>query len=344
MRIDAGIAGNVDGVAGAARAAETGGFSTAWIAELEHDPFLQCLQALEATSTLRIGTAIAVAFARSPMTTATTGYDLARYGKGRFILGLGSQIKPHIERRFSMQWSHPAARMREFVVAMRSIWSCWRDGTPLDFRGEFYTHTLMTPMFVPASHQWGPPPVFIAGVGPKMTQVAGEVADGFIFHGFTTERYLHEVTLPALRAARAGAGKTMEGFTVCGPAFLATGASDAEIEASKQRIRKQLAFYASTPAYAPVLELHGWGDLQPVLRVMSVRGKWDEMADLITDEMLGEFAAVGTPDEVAPELVRRFSDVADSISLYTLSGPDAGLLDAMRHALSDRTAPAKEPS
>jgi probable F420-dependent oxidoreductase len=341
VQIDAGIAGDVDGVANAARAAEDNGYRKAWIAELQHDPFLQCLQALEATTTLTIGTSIAVAFARSPMTLATTSYDLARYGRGRFVLGLGSQIKPHIERRFSMPWSHPAARMREFVLAMRAIWDSWQDGTPLQFRGEFYAHTLMTPMFIPPTHEWGPPPVYLAGVGPEMTRVAGEVAQGFLFHGFTTRRYLHEVTIPTLRAARESVGKTMDGFAVCGPAFLATGNTDREIEAAKQRIRKQLAFYASTPAYARVLELHGWGELQPVLQVMSTRGKWDEMAELITDEMLSEFVAVGSPDEVATELAERFADVATSISLYTLGGVDAGLLAAMRRELAKRgTQPA----
>ena len=215
------------------------------------------------------------------MTLATTSYDLARYTQGRFVLGLGSQVKPHIERRFSMPWSHPAPRMREFVSALRAIWACWQDGTKLDFRGDFYTHTLMTPFFSPPAHEWGPPPVYLAGVGPLMTEVAGEVCDGFFFHGFTTPSYLREVTLPALARGRAAGGHA--GSTASTSPVPRSRASPTPRKASPRRssgAKQQIAFYASTPAYRGVLDHHGWGDLQPELTRLSKEGKWVEMGDL----------------------------------------------------------------
>jgi probable F420-dependent oxidoreductase len=334
VQIDSVIAGDIDGVRDAAARVEAEGYARAWTAELAHDPFLVCFQAADATTTLQVGTAITVAFARTPMTLANTAYDLARYSKGRFVLGLGSQIKTHIERRFSMPWSHPAARMREFIQAMRAIWDTWQNGATLDFRGEFYQHTLMTPMFTPPAHAWGPPPVYLAGVGPEMTKVAGEVADGFLCHGFNTPRYVREVTLPALRQARESVGKSMDGFSVSGPGFVAVGTEDAEIEKAKRRIRKQLAFYASTPAYKRVLDLHGWGEIQPELQVMSRQGKWDEMAELITDEILNEFAVVGGPDEVVKEVRARYGDIVSSIGLSTLGSADPALLAQVREQLA----------
>jgi probable F420-dependent oxidoreductase len=341
VQIDAVIAGDIDGVRQAATRIEADGYARAWTAELAHDPFLVCLQAVEATSRLEIGTAITVAFARSPMTLANTAYDLARYSKGRFVLGLGSQIKSHIERRFSMPWSHPAARMREFIQAMRSIWDCWQNGTPLDYRGEFYQHTLMTPMFTPPAHEWGAPPVFLAGVGPEMTKVAGEVADGFLCHGFSTPRYVREVTLPTLRRARESVGKTMAGFYVSGPGFVAVGTDAAEVDRARRRIRKQLAFYASTPAYRRVLDLHGWGEIQPELQVMSRQGKWDEMAELISDEILDEFAVVGGPDEVVSEVRARYGDIVSSIGLSTLGSADPSLLARVREGLAGAGPPGR---
>ncbi|MEY2754000.1 MAG: hypothetical protein RJB65_358, partial [Actinomycetota bacterium] len=259
------------------------------------------------------------AFARNPMNLANIGWDLQAFSKGRFILGLGSQIKPHITKRFSMEWSHPAARMREFVLAMRAIWDCWLNGTKLDFRGDFYTHTLMTPFFTPDRAElagFGVPKIFLAGVGELMTEVAGEVCDGFICHGFTTERYLREVTLPALERGRAKAGKTMEGFEIIGPSFIVTGSDEQQMEAAAKGTRQQIAFYGSTPAYRGVLDLHGWGDLQDELNVLSKRGEWEAMGDLITPEVLEAFAVVGAPETVAPELHKRYGDVIQRISFY----------------------------
>jgi probable F420-dependent oxidoreductase len=209
--------------------------------------------------------------------------------------------------------------MREFVLAMRAIWDCWLNGTKLDFRGEFYTHTLMTPFFTPPASDlagFGPPKIFLAGVGELMTEVAGEVCDGFICHGFTTEKYLREVTIPALARGRAKAGKTMEGFEIVGPSFVVTGNNEKEMAAAAAGTRQQIAFYGSTPAYRPVLDIHGWGDLQERLNTLSKQGKWVEMGELIDDEILNTFAVVGEPETVAPELHTRYGDVIQRISFY----------------------------
>ena len=319
MKIDTGISVNLGEAAQTARDAEAAGFSGGWTAETSHDPFLPLAIAAEHTSNLELGTSIAVAFARSPMTLANTAWDLQAYSKGRFILGLGSQIKPHITKRFSMPWSSPAARMREMVLAIRAIWDCWLNGTPLQFRGEFYKHTLMTPFFTPPASdisEVGTPKIYLAGVGELMTEVAGEVCDGFICHGFTTERYLREVTIPALERGRAKAGKTLEGFDIVGPSFVVTANNEADLAKAAAGTRQQIAFYGSTPAYRPVLELHGWGDLQDRLNSLSKEGKWVEMGNEITDEILDTFAVVGEPEFIGPELNRRYGDVIQRISFY----------------------------
>ncbi|MFN8050577.1 MAG: LLM class F420-dependent oxidoreductase [Acidimicrobiales bacterium] len=301
-----------------AQAAElqAAGYNGIWTAETNHDPFFPLLLAAGTTTEVDLGTSIAVAFARSPMTLAATANDLQAYTGGRFILGLGSQIKPHIERRFSMPWSHPAARMREFVLAMRAIWACWNEGTKLDFRGDFYTHTLMTPFFDPGPNPHGAPRVFLAAVGERMTEVAGEVCDGLICHAFTTERYLREVTIPALERGLAASGRTLADIEISGPAFVVTGADEESFEKSKAGTRQQIAFYGSTPAYRGVLELHGWGDLQPELNRMSKEGKWKEMGDLIDDEILDTFAVIAEPAGIAPAFTARFGDVVDRLSFY----------------------------
>ena len=319
MKVDGGIGSDLRGVPAAARNAEEIGYSGVWTAETAHDPFLPLLLAAEHTTEVELGTSIAVAFARNPMTLANIAWDLQAYSRGRFVLGLGSQIKPHITKRFSMPWSHPAPRMRELVLAIRAIWDTWRNGTPLAFRGEFYTHTLMTPFFAPNPADLDGielPKIFLAGVGELMTEVAGEVCDGFICHGFTTERYLREVTLPALQRGRAKAGKTMEGFEIVGPSFVVSGANDEEMAAAITGTRQQIAFYGSTPAYRGVLELHGWGGLQDELNALSKRGRWAEMGELIDDEVLNTFAVVAEPEGIAPELRARFGDVIQRISFY----------------------------
>src|SRR6476661_1643426 len=259
MRVDGGIGSDLTKVGEATSEAEAAGYDGVWSAETSHDPFLPLLLAAQRTEKLQLGTGIAVAFARSPMTLAQTANDLQAASKGRFLLGLGSQIKPHIVKRFSMEWSHPAARMREFILALQAIWSTWNDGTKLDFRGDFYSHTLMTPFFNPGPNAYGPPKVFLAGVGELMTEVAGEVADGFLCHAFTTEAYLREVTIPALERGLAKSNRTMDSLEISGPAFVVTGTNEEEMAGSIKGTREQIAFYGWTPAYRGVLEHHGWG-------------------------------------------------------------------------------------
>ncbi len=337
MKVDGGIGGNLASAGQQAKELEAAGYSGGWTAETSHDPFLPLLLGAEHTESLELGTSIAVAFARNPMLLANLGWDLQAFSKGRFILGLGSQIKPHITKRFSMEWSHPAPRMREMIMAIRAIWDTWENGTPLAFRGDFYTHTLMTPFFTPDRADlagFGVPKIFLAGVGTLMTEVAGEVCDGFICHGFTTEKYLREVTIPALERGRAKAGKTMEGFEIIGPSFVVTGNTEEEMAAAAAGTRQQIAFYGSTPAYRPVLDIHGWGGLQDELNTLSKQGKWAEMGDLITDEILDAFAVVGQPETVAPELHRRYGDVIQRISFYApyKSDPErwSGVLSALK--------------
>ena len=316
MKVDSGIGLDLSAAGADARSREEAGYSGIWTAETNHDPFLPLVLAAEHTEHIELGTSIAVAFARNPMLLANVGYDLQAYSKGRFILGLGSQIKPHITKRFSMPWSHPAARMRELVLAVRAIWDNWNNGTKLDFRGDFYSHTLMTPFFNPGPNPYGNPKVFLAGVGELMTEVAGEVCDGFICHGFTTEKYLREVTMPALQRGRAKAGKTMDDFEIVGPSFVVTGNDDKQMSEAASGTRQQIAFYGSTPAYKPVLDIHGWGGLQEELNGLSKQGKWVEMGDLIDDEILNTFAVVAEPEKVAPELHRRYDDLIQRITFY----------------------------
>lgn len=318
MKVDGGlgISSNLDAVVQSVADAETAGYDGFWTAETNHDPFFPLVIAAEHSSTIELGTGIAVAFARNPMTLAQIGNDLQLMSQGRFLLGLGSQIKPHITKRFSMPWSSPAARMREFVLAMRAIWDTWATGTKLDFRGDFYTHTLMTPFFDPGPNPFGNPKVFLAAVGEKMTEVVGEVCDGMLCHGFTTERYLREVTLPALERGLQRAGKARTDLELSLPSFVVTGSTEEEMAASAKGVRQQIAFYGSTPAYRPVLELHGWGGLQDELNPLSKQGEWVKMGDLIDDEVLNTFAVVGEPDQLAPELLRRYGDVVERLSFY----------------------------
>ncbi len=325
MKVDGGLgfSGSTDGVGALAKAQEDAGYAGVWTAETSHDPFLPILLGAEHTETIELGTGIAVAFGRTPMTVALTANDLQLASKGRFLLGLGSQIKPHIEKRFSMPWSHPAARMREYVLAMRAIWDNWNGVTDkLDFRGEFYTHTLMTPFFNPGPNPYGPPKVFLAAVGEKMTEVCGEVCDGMLVHGFSTEKYIREVTMPALERGFKAGNRTREGFQLSIPAFVVTGSNDEEMEKAAVGVRRQIAFYGSTPAYKGVFELHGWDDLHPLLNTLSKQGKWEEMGTAINDEVLDAFAVVATPDKVAGELLKRFSDLLDRLSFYAPYGGD----------------------
>lgn len=325
MYIDANIGGSIDGTGGAdlagltaqIAAAERIGHDGVWTTEVSRDPFLPLILAADKSSTLQLGTAVAVAFARNPMSMAVVANDLNTFSGGRFALGLGSQIEAHITRRFSMPWSAPAERMREYVAALQAIWRSWQTGERLDFRGDHYQHTLMTPMFSPGPSPYGPPPVLIAAVGPKMTKVTAEVADGLLVHGFTTARYLREVTMPAVEEGLAGSGRARDQFTTVYPGLVVTGGDEHEFEEAVTQVRRQIAFYGATPAYRGVLDLHGWGDLHSELHQLSKTGDWATMAGLVDDEMLNTFAVVGEPKEVGVQIVRRFGDLVDRFTLYT---------------------------
>jgi probable F420-dependent oxidoreductase len=292
---------------------EQRGYDAAFTAEINNDPFFPLVLAAEHSKTIALTTSISVAFARNPMTLANLAWDLNQYSKGRFTVGLGSQIKPHITRRFSMPWSKPAARMREFIQAMQAIWRCWETGEKLDFNGEFYHHTLMTPMFTPSSKTYGAPGVNLAAVGPLMTEVAAEVANGVIAHGFTTVKYLQDVTLPAVQRGLEKSGRKREEFDVSLPVMVVTGVNEEAFEQSKSAVRSQLAFYASTPTYRPLLELHGWGELQTVANQLTREGRWQEMGALITDEILDTFALVSEDIAQVPALLlQRYGGLADT--------------------------------
>jgi probable F420-dependent oxidoreductase len=317
VKVDTGVmAPSLGDIGPRARELEEMGYDGLLTAETGHDAFLPLALAAEHTERIELATGIAVAFARTPMVLAYTANDLQQMSNGRFILGLGSQIKPHIEKRFSMPWSHPARRMREYILALRAIWSAWNDQVPLKFDGEFYRHTLMTPFFAPPANPFGPPKVFLAAVGEKMTEVAGEVADGIIIHGFTTERYVKEVTVPAIERGLEASGRDRSTFQISGPLFVVTGTNDKELADAERGVKQQIAFYGSTPAYRGVLELHGWGDLQTELNTLSKRGEWVQMGELIDDDILRAFAVVAEPEGVGGELKRRYDGIVDRCSFY----------------------------
>jgi probable F420-dependent oxidoreductase len=317
---------DIEAAATAAEAAGYGGFS---VPETRHDPFTALALAARATSRITLQSAIAVAFARNPMNVAVLANDIQLISAGRFQLGLGSQVRPHIERRFSMPWSHPASRMEEFIGAVRAIWHSWATGDRLAFRGSFYQHTLMTSFFSPGPNPHGNPAILLAAVGGHMTAVAGRVADGMLCHSFTTEAYLRERTLPALRAARG----SLDGFTLSLPVLVVLGADARARAAAEAGVREQIAFYGSTPAYRPVLDLHGWGSLHETLNLMSRRQEWTEMGRLITDDVLEAFAVAGTPAEVAAAIRSRFGDAITRVSVYTPYSPDPEDLAAVTAAL-----------
>ncbi len=315
MKIDAGIGFDLGKAAETAKALEDSGYDGILAAETSHDPFFPLLLAAEHTSRIELYTSIAVAFARNPMVLANLAHDLNAFSKGRFTLGLGSQIKPHITKRFSMPWGKPAAQMKEMIQAIQAIWDCWYDGKPLEFRGEYYTHTLMTPMFTPLDTQYGKPRIVLAAVGPKMTETAASVADGMLIHAFTTEKYLREVTVPTVEKTLAENGRQREDFQLVYPAFAVTADTEEKFNEIKTATCKQIAFYGSTPAYKGVLDLHGWGDLQPELNRLSKIGQWDEMGTMITDDILDAFAVVGEPKDVIKGLKSRYAGLIDRASV-----------------------------
>ena len=331
MLIEAGsgVSASLPEVEAAAAAAEAAGYDGFNVPETRHDAFVSLTLAARATDRIGLTSSIAVAFARNPMSMAVLANDIQLISAGRFRLGLGSQIRPHIERRFAMPWSHPAARMEEFIAAIRAIWQSWATGERLAFRGTFYQHTLMTDFFNPGPNPAGNPPVLLAAVGEQMTKVAGRVADGLLCHSFTTEAYLRERTIPALRAARG----SLDGFELSLPVFVVIGDDDNSRAAAETGVRQQIAFYGSTPAYRPVLDLHGWGELHEKLNLLSRRQDWTAMGSLITDDVLNEFAVAGDPQQVAAGLQRRFGDITTRVSLYTPYQADPAAVRAVTAAL-----------
>ncbi|WP_214103692.1 TIGR03617 family F420-dependent LLM class oxidoreductase [Acrocarpospora catenulata] len=337
MKIDLGLIGSSAAVCGPSAAwAERVGFDGVWASESVTDAFLQAQAALLATERTTVGTAIAVAFARNPMSTAYLGWDLAALSGGRFVMGLGTQIQAHVERRFSMPWSSPVARMRDFLTALDAIWTAWRTGSRLNYEGPHYRHTLMSPVFTPNHHEL-PIPVMIAAVGDRMTELGGELCDGLILHGMTTTAYLDEVTLPALDRGLAAGSRERSEVTLYCPIFMVMGDTEEQFEAMRRKTREQIAFYASTPAYRRVLAGVGYEELQPELQALSRAGEWDQMGDLIDDTLLGHIAVLGRPEEM-PKLCReRFGGRLDRISsYYPWPVEDDRLSDILRGFADDR--------
>jgi probable F420-dependent oxidoreductase len=304
-------------VAADAQAAEAVGFDALWTSEIAHDPYLPLALAAAATTRVGLGTAIALAFTRSPTTTAHTAWDLARLSNGRFILGLGTQVQAHIERRFGLPWAAPAPRLRDYIAAMRAVWASWQTGDRLRHTGEFYRLTLMTPFFNPGPIAHPDVPVFIAGVNQQLCRLAGEGCQGFAVHPFHTARYLQEAILPWINEGLVSAGRTRAAIQISATVFAVTGATGAERAKMRAAVRQQIAFYASTPTYRTLLDLHGWGAIGEQLGPMALRGQWAEMAALISDEMLAAFAVEGeTLADAARQVRARYHGLLDRAGFY----------------------------
>lgn len=312
MKIDA-LAGGLASAGEQSRRMEALGADGVASSEVNHDPFLPLAVAAGQTERVELITSIAIALARNPMTVAVQARDLQDVSHGRFVLGLGSQVKPHITRRFSMPWSDPTQQMTDFVLALRAIWASWRDGTPLRYEGSHYQHTLMPPTMVPEPTPYADPRVVLGAVNPGMARVAGEVADGLHCHGFTTPRWIQEVLLPAIEEGLATSGRTRDDFEISCPVLLATGPDSAAVEQSREVIRTTIAFYGSTPAYRPVLTLHGWEELGVELNLCTKQGRWEDMPALVSDEVLDEFSLTASWDHLADELIARHGSTLDRL-------------------------------
>jgi probable F420-dependent oxidoreductase len=302
---------------------ERSGFDGFWTAETAHDPFLPLSHAAATTERIDLGTQIAVAFARSPMVTASVAWDLQRQTGGRFILGLGTQVKAHIERRFGIKWEAPVSRMREYIESLRAIWNCWQNNEPLRYRGEHYTFTLMSPFFNPGPIDHPDIPIYIAGVNARICQLAGEHCQGLHAHAFHTPRYLAESILPHVEAGLQASGRSRSDFTLVVPIFIVTGRDADEMQRNAIKARAHIAFYASTPTYRAVMEHHGWEDIADTLSQMARRNQWDTMWQQVTNEMLHEIAIVAAPEKVTTEIQARYEGLADRICF----GSDASTAD-----------------
>ena len=319
MKVDAPIAADLTTVAGNAKHLEQLGYDGLRLAETNHDPFLPLTIAAEHTQHIELVTSVAVAFSRNPMSMAVLAHDLNAFAAGRLLLGLGSQVRPHIERRFSMPWHKAAAQMREFIEAMQAIFDCWYEGKRLEYMGQYYHHNLMPATFTPDNLDAPRPRIILSATGPLMTKVAAEVADGMIMHPFSSEKYMREVTLPAIEAGLANSGRQLSQFALDYAPMIATGLSEETITRAMGVLRDRIAFYGCTVAYKPVLDIHGWGDLQDELIQLNRQHRRADMAALISDEMLTTIGIVGPPEEVIETMKQRFSGL---ISRTGFTAPD----------------------
>jgi len=317
MKLDTGLfAPTINEAGDAARAAEEVGFDGLWTAETSHDPFFPLVVAAQQTKTIKLGTSIAVAFPRSPMVLAQIAWDLQAHSQGRFILGLGTQVKGHNERRFGIKWESPGPRLREMIEMIHAIWACWQDNERPSFAGKFYNFTLMTPFFNPGPIAYTKPPIYIAGVNEYICRLAGELCEGFHVHPFHSIQHLDSVVIPNITKGLESKGRSRKDIALSSTIFVITGKNRDEIEAAKAPVRQQIAFYASTPAYVGVLEAHGWGDAGPRLTERSKRGDWTGMASEITDEMLDVYAVSGTYDEIPDLIKKRYTGYLDRLGFY----------------------------
>lgn len=319
MHLDVGVsvdANPLPSIVSVARAAEELGFAGLWTPETSHNAFLPLVLAAEHTQRLQIGAAVAIAFPRSPMVMAQIAWDLAAYAQGRFLLGLGTQVKAHIERRFSTTWDAPVPRLREYIQSLRAIWDCWQNGTKLDLRGQFYQHTLMTPFFSPPPIEHPVIPIYIAGVNARLAQLAGEVCDGFHVHPLNSVKYLQEILKPQIASGAERSSRSPAAVTLAGSVFVITGRNEAATEVLRHKVRTQIAFYASTPTYRTVLACHGWERIGEKLSRLAATKHWDELPALISDEMLHTFAVEAPPDQLGQALRDRYTGLLDRIALY----------------------------
>lgn len=316
LKIDGPFYATVENAAAEARRLAAEGFDGVYTLEGNTDPFFPLLLASEHAPQLDIATGIAVAFPRNPSHLAYQAWDLHKFSKGKFLLGLGSQIKTHIENRFGCEFSRPAARMREHILAIKAFFDCWQEGKPLNFEGEFTRHTLMTPMFNAGKNPYGKPPVLLGALGPKMTEVAGEVADGIIMHPFNNQAFIEQQSLPAVRTGLARAAKPESEFIISVAAMIATGENEEAMQAAKASVKGLLGFYASTPAYIPPMAAIGYADLQPEAKRLTKEGKWDQLADLIDDSFFEAFCIYDEPQNIAARVIQKYGSRPDRLGIY----------------------------
>jgi probable F420-dependent oxidoreductase len=333
MKVDASVGADMRRIGSEARRLEALGYDGLRLAELNHDPFMPLAVAAEHTQSIELVTSVAVAFARNPMSMAVLAHDLNAFSVGRLVLGLGSQVKPHIERRFSMPWHKAAAQMREFIGAMQAIFDCWYDGKRLEYVGEYYQHTLMPATFTPDDVDYPRPRIALSATGPLMTKVAAELADGMIMHPFSSEKYMREVTIPAIEEGLAKSGRVLDDFSLDYAPMIATASTGEGMDKALATVRDRIAFYGCTVAYKPVLDIHGWGELQDELIALNRQHKTEDMAALVTDEMVDTIAIVGEPTEVVDKMKARFGGLIDrtGFAVPGITDDDLGrLLDRLK--------------